>query len=941
MKIHVLTRLIASALLTFSATTYAAIPAPGTPLPVDNAIKIGKLDNGLSYYILKNGKPEHRVELRLVVKAGSILEDADQQGLAHFTEHMAFDGSAHFKKHELISYLQSIGVQFGADLNAYTSFDETIYILPIPTDKPENLETGFQVLEDWAHGVSMDDQAIEQERPVILEETRIGKGANDRILRKLLPELFNGSKYAQRLPIGKEDIIQHFKPDALRRFYHDWYRPDLMAVVAVGDIEPEAVEKLIRAHFSNIKNPARERKRDYVTIQNRKDSLGLLITDKEATNKAVLIRYPVEPAKLELTLADYRRSILRGLYSNMLNQRLHDLTQQANPPFQSASSGKDTPATGYESYQLVVVPGPAGVETAIAAAVQENERARQFGFTSEELERAKKNDLRNMEVADAERDKTNSANHAAELIRNFLTREPIPGIHTELVYHQEMLPTITLDEINAFAKSEIPVNAPKLVTYIGSSKEGEVTPTEQQLLTWVETAEKTPLVAREEHKVSRSLMATPPEPGKIVAEKPLTAIGATEWTLSNGLHVLLKPTDFKNDQILLGAARFGGHSLSEDNDLLDSRYAATIVQSMGLAEFSPNDLSKILAGKSFAVQLNSSAYADHVSMRSSVADLESALQYLTLRLTSPRMDADLFQTQVNNAKESTRNALARPEAQFSDATQDTLYNHNPRLQLVLNARPEDFDKLKVERSLELFQKHFHSVKDMTFVIVGSFELDKIKPLVERYLANLPVEETPSQYKDRGERPIRGVVKKEVHAGSEPKATLNFIFTGPMDYSPEEQVRVHLMLGVMNQRIVDVLREQKSLIYAGNIGGVLERVPYQGYRIVANLPCSPENIDKVSAALFEEIEKLQKEGPQTADLEKVKQQNLKSLDIALKTNEYWFGALQEGTLYHDELDGPLKAEQRIKQTSAEDIRKAAARYLDSKNYLQMVLLPETK
>ena len=315
------------------------------PLPVNPQLKTGKLDNGLTYYIQKNSKPEKRVELRLVVKAGSILEEADQQGLAHFVEHMAFNGSQHFKKHELISYLQSIGIKFGADLNAYTSFDETVYILPIPIEnagadnKKSNLETGLLVLEDWAHGLTMNNADIDAERNIILEEARLGKGANDRMDKQLYPALLNGSRYAERLPIGKEDIIKHFKYDEIKRFYRDWYRPDLMAVYVVGDIDPAQVEAMIKADFSPLTNPAHERPRNYATIPTRSQSAGLVITDKEATNNMVMIRYPVQPNKEDKTIGDYRESLIKMLISSIVNQRLQQLTEQASPPFLAGTSG--------------------------------------------------------------------------------------------------------------------------------------------------------------------------------------------------------------------------------------------------------------------------------------------------------------------------------------------------------------------------------------------------------------------------------------------------------------------------------------------------------------------------------------------------------------------------------------------------------------------------
>ncbi|MFP5392782.1 MAG: M16 family metallopeptidase, partial [Gammaproteobacteria bacterium] len=404
-------------LFALAAGSQAAIKL-SDPIPVGPQVKVGKLDNGLTYYIHPNKKPEQKVELRLVVKAGSILEDEDQQGLAHFTEHLAFNGSTHFKKHELISYLQSIGVKFGADLNAYTSFDETVYILPIPTNNKENLDKGFLVLEDWAQGLTLDDAAIDAERGIVLEELRLGKGAQDRMNKVLLPKIFNGSRYAERLPIGKEEIIKNASYETVRRFYRDWYRPDLMAVVVVGDIETAEAEKLIKAHFSALKNPAKARARVYSPIPLRTDTEAVVVTDKEASGNAVLIRYPLKEKKERADFADYREKLIELLFATMLNQRLAELGQVAEPPFVAAGSGVNRLTPRYKSFVSSAALGKGGATPAIDALVQENTRVRKYGFSANELKRAKKNMMRNYERAYIERDKTDSSVYIGEYVRN-------------------------------------------------------------------------------------------------------------------------------------------------------------------------------------------------------------------------------------------------------------------------------------------------------------------------------------------------------------------------------------------------------------------------------------------------------------------------------------------------------------------------------------------
>ena len=922
-------------LLTFSWLAYGAINLSET-IPVDAQVKVGKLANGLTYYIKKNARPEKRVELRLIVKAGSVLEDEDQQGLAHFTEHMAFDGSRHFKKHELIAYLQSIGVKFGADLNAYTSFDETVYLLPVPTDKTENLETGFQVLEDWAQGLTMDDEAIDQERNVVLEEARLGKGAGDRMSRVLLPEVFNGSKYAERLPIGKEAILKSFPHEAIKRFYADWYRPDLMAVIVVGDVEPNQAEKMIQAHFAHLINPPNERVREYVKIPGRADSKGLVITDKEASNNEVLIEYPIRKIPAETTIADYRNELVKSLYTGMLDLRLQELTQQESPPFLSAFSDSESIAPGYKSFTSNIVVGRGGVAPAIAAVVQESERARQFGFNAGEFGRAKKNLVREFERAYMERDKSESSNFASELMRHFLLKEPIPGIEREYVYVNELLPEITLAEVNRIAQQEIPNNTSKLVAYLGSSRQNESIPTVTQLLDWVNATEKTPVSVKDEKAVTGSLMVQPSKPGKVVSEKQNTELGMTELLLSNGVKVILKPTDFKNDQVLIGATRFGGQSLYDDKDMFSARYANSAELSMGVDIFTPTELARVLAGKAVGLYTNMSNYLEGLDGSSGSADIESLFQLLYLRLTSPRKDESLFKAFINNSQDWAKNDKENPESVFYDLVQTTVYDNHPRLALM--AKPEDFTHVDLARAMQIYQERLGSAKGLTFIIVGSFETDKIKPLIATYLASLPTQDIVSTYRDLGIRPVKGIVKKEVRAGSEPKSTVSLIFTGSANYSEEENKRFYMLLEVLNIKLIDVLREKLSLIYSGEMSGSLNRIPYENYRINVNLPCAPENVQQVIAATFAEIGKVKKEGPQLSDVDKVKQNWIKQYRIAMRTNTKWLAALKDSVLYGTNPAEILAEEKMINAITPEQIKDAANRYFNAGNYVQTVMYP---
>ena len=914
-----------------------AAPNLADPVPVGPQVQKGQLANGLTYYIQKNARPEKRLELRLVVKAGSVLEDDDQRGLAHFVEHMAFNGSTHFKKQELISYLQSIGLKFGADLNAYTSFNETVYILPLPTDKREAVEKGFLVLQDWAQGVAFNDADIDAERGIVLEELRLGKGAQDRMNKVLFPKIFSGSKYADRLPIGTEEILKGFKYEAVKRFYKDWYRPNLMAVVVVGDIEPADAKALIEANFSQLKNPPNERPRTYPTLPVRGVSEAVVVTDKEASNNVMQMLYPMAVDKTVVTLGDTRQKMLEQLFGMMLGQRMQELTQQATPPFVGGGSGLAAMVPGFRMFTSSALLGRQGAEPAIAALVQENERARQFGFSAAELDRSKKNMLRGLEQAAAELGKTNSAVYAAEYIRNFLVQETIPGIANELAYAQQLLPTIGEADVNAFARTVIPDQAAKLVIYTGTDKADTTTPKDAELLSAVQQAERSVVVAKTEKALATSLMTQLPKPGRIVAERRNEVLGLTELDLSNGVKVIVKATDFKNDEILMGASRFGGQSLYPQADMYNAALTDAVVSSMGLASFTPTDLQKMLAGKVLRSNFSLGAYTDGIGGSASTADLESMLQLVHLKFGNVRRDDDLFQSFVSRARDASKNALVRPDAIFRDATQTTLYNAHPRL--FLTPRPENFDGLQLDRVQTIYQERFASAKGFTFVFVGNLKPEVLKPLVATYLASLPAGDLPTQFVDLGIRPVTGVVKKEVRAGTEPKAQVSIHFTGAAEYSRLEQMRVSALVEVLNIKIIEVLREKLSLIYGGGMRGGISRTPYTHYDLTLSLPCGPESVDKVIAAALEEIQKLQDNGPDAADLDKVKQNWLISHRKSLRENSFWLGNLQTAVLYGTDPAEVLNFEKDVAALSLADVQAAFKRYLRRDNFVQMVLLPK--
>jgi len=928
-------------LLVFSLVAQAALNL-SDPIPMGPQVKVGKLDNGLTYYIQKNAKPEKRVEMRLVVKVGSIMEDDDQQGLAHFTEHMAFNGSRHFKRSELVSFLESIGMKMGHDLNAYTSADETVYTLTVPTTQPENLEKGFLVLQDWAQGVQMTDAAIDNERGIVLEELRMRKGLADRLQRQVLPTLYNGTRYANRLPGGKEEIIKTFNYDTLRRFYADWYRPNLMAVVVVGDIEPEQAEAMVRANFAELKNPANERPRVYTPVPPFAQSKALVITDSEMPVNLVNVHFPAQTRPTDKTLADVRRDIVDRLASAMLSERLSDLTQKESAPFLQASVKKQDITPTQNSLVMSAVLSQPGLNAAVNAVVQEAMRAQQFGFSADELERAKKSVSKQIEDAYNARHTTASGTLASEYTRNFLVGEAIPGIANEYAYLQALMPGLTVADVRQYARDNLPVDQPQLAIYIGSAKETALTPTPDQLLAVLTAAKAQTVVAQNGKALPSTLMATPPQAGSIVAQEKNAALGLTTLTLSNGVKVVLKPTDFKADEVLIRATRFGGQSLYGDADAVNARFATMVADNMGLASFTPADVGKVMAGKSATLRFGMDLYSESVNGGSTRADIATALQLLHLKMTAPRKDVALFKTTIEQAQSMVKNMRSEPNVQFGNFVAQTLYSQHPRV--ATSPTPEEFGQISLDRSADIYRERFGNAHGLTLVIVGSFDIDAIKPLLATYVASLPVTAITTSYKDLGIRPVTGVVKQALYVGKEDKAVVQLVTHGPANFSVEEAVRLQSLLDVVNLRITAVLREKLTLIYGGGMGGSIQRVPYGHFQITAQLPCAPNNVDKVVDALFGEIDKLQAEGPSAEEMNKVKTNQLNGIPTSARTNGLWADRLVDAVLYGTDpalaLD-TAKRVQRLERITAADIQEAAKRYLKRDNVVQMTLMPATK
>ena len=914
--------------------------AQDTKLPLDPKLKMGKLDNGLTYYIRQNKKPEQKVELRLVVNTGSIMEDDDQQGLAHMTEHMAFNGTKNFKKNDIVSYLQSIGVGFGNDLNAYTSFDETVYMLPIPTDKPGNLEKGFQILEDWAHNITFLDEDIDGERNIILEESRLGKGAEDRMFRKVYPTLFEGSKYANRLPIGVDSIIKTYKYDVIRRYYRDWYRPDLMAVIVVGDIDPAKAEEFIIKHFKGLMNPSNEKNRVYANVPAYTKNKGFVVTDKEATIYNATLVYSATANKQATTLNEFKQDIVKDIFTTILNQRLRELTQKENPPFLGAGVSFDSYARGYKAFQAEAVSGTGDVVKSLTTVVEEIEKVKRFGFTQAELDRAKTNLLTRMERSFKEKDKTESSSYVEEYLRNFLTNEPIPGIENEYIYHKELLPKITLQDVNAIANALKGNN--NFVSYItGPDANAASLPTGDALIAAVnKTIDRTDIKAYEEKAVATTLLKKLPKAGKIIATTKNMQLGTTTYTLSNGIKVTIKKTDFKNDQILMGARRFGGTNNYGLADKYNANYTTQVIAAMGIGDFAPVDLRKTLTGKTASVNPSFGPTTDGFGGSSTVKDFETMLQLLTLYVTEPRKDTSLFKSFVQKSKSGAVFAMANPQSAFVDTLLKTVYNNNPLAPIAL-PKGEYFDKINVDRVLAIYKERFGDMSGMHFTFVGSLPKDTTEQLIEKYIASLPVTAKKFTFKDNGLRPAKGRINLNIYKGKEDKALILAMYSGEVAYTEDLDFKADAIGEVLNIRIIEEIREKMQAIYGGGIYGNVEKYPYGNYTYFAQLPTGSVKADSAVTALNAEIASLKKNGPSKETLEKVKQQWIEQHKTGIKENGTWLQKIQSIMLEGKSADRYLNFEKYVNALTAEQVKATANLLFNNQNVVTGILRQEKK
>jgi len=909
-------------------------------VPSDKSVIHGVLPNGLHYYVKKNNYPAHRAELRLVINAGSILEDEKERGLAHVLEHMAFDGSAHFPKHALWDYLERVGLSPGADLNAETSFDETTYKLTVPTDSAAILAQGITALEDIAHTLALDSSEFARERPVVIEEWRLGQGAGQRMFKQEAPATFHGSRYVDRLPIGTKASLDGAQLADVRRFYHDWYRPNLMAVVIVGDIDPQEMVATIKKHFEPLKNPANAPERVGTPVSLRSPETFVVATDSSVGATTVRVSY-LASRNNDSTVEWHRNGLLRYFYMRMLNERLSDLSQTTNPPFLGAGVGFSDFMRNNESFGFGVGTPDGGATRGLDAVLAEIQRATRYGFTETELERVRTNLKTAQDRQYAERERIPSVAYVNGIISRHLMQKPDLDIETKHALDQELLSSVTLAEVNEIAKSvmaRFPDSTRVVVVEAPSGAAHGVAVKDTTEFLALFTAPRADLKAYASAVDTSPLVPHLPKPGRIVSEKALDSLGTKQWMLSNGIRVLFKPTTFDKEQVLIRAYRHGGASLAPDSLWVPSSTAGMLVDGSGVGSFDGPALGKRLAGKSVGVSAGIGLYDESVGGGTVTRDLDTFFQLFYLNFTAPRIDSAVMAQTRTQLALALRTKGTVPEGIFGDTMRQVSTNYDWHFRPLDEKIVSAFD---ANRSMTFYKQRMSDLSGYTVVIVGAFSPEKIRPLVEQYVASLPTTGHVVEARDLKIAPPPGVTNVVVHAGSDPKSSTSISFSGvaPMPTVGDERV-IWTLANVLQQRLWERMRQKMSGTYGVGVSGDIGTFPTPRYDVGIQFGADPTRVDSLIAAVFDEIAKLKAEGPTAVELGKANEEFRRSIETASRENGYWFGSIME----YDQNKWPLDAiatvtQEQLKVTAAQ-VKAAAEKYLDTKQYVRGTLLPAT-
>lgn len=908
-------------------------------LPVDTNLRYGKLPNGLTYYIRHNEQPKDRADFYIAQRVGSMQEEDSQSGLAHFLEHMAFNGSANFPGKNMINYLETIGVRFGENLNAYTGFDETVYnISNVPTTRPGIVDSCLLILHDWSNAITLEGDEIDKERGVIHEEWRTRGNAQMRMLDQQLPAMFPGSKYANRLPIGKMDVVDNFKYDELRNYYKKWYRPDLQAVIVVGDIDPDRVESELKRIFADVPAPVDAAEREMYPVPDNTEPLVSIATDKEATNTILYIFYKhdVMPTERYATTDGFIRDYLRQVSSEMMNTRFNEIVQKADPPFVYAMS-EDGPfliAKTKDAWMAAALAKEGGIDQALAALVRETQRVKKYGFTPSEYERARTNVLKRYESLYKDRDKQKNGTYVSEYVNHFTDGGYIPGIETEYRLMEQLAPQIPVEAVNRFVQSLI-TDKNVVIGLTGPEKEGLAYPSPDELLAAYRTAQQEEVTPYEDTVSNEPLLGELPAPGKIVSVKENPLFGHTELVLSNGIRVNLKKTDFKEDEILVTASSKGGSILFGEEDIPNIKAFNSVMDISGLGNFTAVELGKLLAGKKVSLSAGLGTDYEKVNGTVSPKDMETLFQLIYLAFTAPKQDPEAFSSFIGRMKAQLQSLEADPMVSFSDRVNKVVYDGNPRKSRLKAA---DLDKVDYDRVFEMYKEVFGNPSDFVFTFVGNIDTDSIKPYIEQYLASLPA---------GNPLPAPETVNLGLHKGKAidhferpmetAKATTLNLYSGQMDYTLENRIAVTMLKQILDIVYVEKVREEESGTYGVQVGANIAAYPLGQTVVQMYFDTDPAKQEKLNGIVHAELERIAREGPREADFNKTKENMVKKHAERLQENGYWLNVIDD--YYYYGTDAKTEYDATLQSMTPAKIQAFTDALLKQGNVVEVVMIPE--
>jgi zinc protease len=895
----------------------------------DGDVRTGTLPNGLTYYIRKNTEPQKRAVFYLVNKVGSILEEPNQRGLAHFIEHMGFDGTVNYPKNQLIDYLQKAGVRFGADVNAYTSFDQTVYQLPIPTDDPEVVKNGVQILYDWAQGALLIPADIERERGVVLEEKRLRMGASQRVNDQTYPIIFKNSRYGDRLPIGTDDVLNNVKPEELQKFYHDWYRPDLQALIAVGDFDAGAMEKLVKQKFSALKNPPHERPRETYMVPVGTGNIAI-ITDKEYTATTAELLFKHGRQKLA-TEGDYVNYITCSLFNIMIQNRFRELNKQTGNQFTNAQGVIANYPGDMEALRLSVTANPGQLESGLKAVWRENIRAIKYGFTQAEFKRAVNIFHSSKYYGVKLKDKATSLSYVNRYMQNFLNGDAIPDQDTELKLAEYYLPRLNFNSINNIWQQYTTKGSRDIIIAAPEAEKARL-PDTATVKKWIVDVVNENIQPYTDSVVSQApIMAKVKDKAKVTQRQVFDKVDVTELTLSNGVKVILKPTDFGNQNIVFSGFATGGTSVYSNADFPNAVAALPVVTGAGVGDMNSIQLLKLLENKSVTVTPYIGAHTQGINGACFPQTLEMALQLTNLYFTQPRKDSTSFNDYIKKYNLNRKTRIVTPNTIYADTL-------NKILRTVRYGTP-GIKSVTLDKAYQIYKERFADAANFTFVFAGKLNVREMTDLAEKYLGTLPSTYQHEQAKDTKDYIADGIIKKTVYAGTDSKAVVTLFIWGMYDFTSQNNTQFNGLREVLRIKLLERLRLQESGIYSANVNVQVSKMPEQRYNFAINFTCAPEHVDLLIADALDEVNKIKNNGPEEVDIEKYKSGYSHNLETQLKSNAFWLTYITAQYENQFDINEVLNYKGMLEKVTKASLKDFAARYLSGNNFAQVVLMPE--